>query len=283
MSLAALEKRLEAVEAHLTPQEWAIRLADEMRKHPSEAEFFKAEAQRTLAESAVMRPFHALAEHAEARHPGKRPEDWQAKRELYRRLHDEYDGLKVMLLEVNQNTRGEGRVLGYRALLNLASVPDPPFAERDVTIAIELMKAWREQAVSTLEDLIAHQAAVQIVRDRYFNGHAILFKDVEELLTTTVGIMQTAVEEYGACREITAAAAAQRKGRRKGDAPSGEVMSALDIEAVRAGIDASKAAALAERWVSTAKRTATIAGLADDRARAAYSWRWLREECGVES
>jgi hypothetical protein len=28
--------------------------------------------------------------------------------------------------------------------------------------------------------------------------------------------------------------------------------------------------------------TGTIAGLEDDRARVAYAWWWLREECGVE-
>jgi hypothetical protein len=281
MSLATLEKRLDAAEIQLTPREWAIRLADEMRKHPSAAEFLKAEARGAQEESSVMRPFQALAEQAEQQHPGKRPADWEAGRALHLKLSDEYDMLKRLLAEVNEQTWTEGRALALMALVRLVTVPELPFSVRHATLAVERMKAWRGIAVSVLGDIFTHQAAVRIVQDRHFNGHAILYRDMEEKLTLAVRVMTNAVEDYDMCREMTAAVVAKAKRKRKADDKGTDAVPALDIEAIRAGI-AGKATALAEWWASTAKRDCTLAGM-DDRARTAYAWQCLQEGYGVRT
>jgi hypothetical protein len=103
---------------------------------------------------------------------------------------------------------------------------------------------------------------------------------VEALLTTAVGIMRAAVEEFEVLREMTAANRAKAGRRQRGGGNEAEDVPPIDVEAVRAGIDAGEAAALAERWYRTAKHSAII-GSCDDRAQTAYAWQWLQEEYGV--
>jgi hypothetical protein len=47
MNNTAKSKRLDKIELRLTPKQWAIRLADEMRRYPSQGEFMKAIAKGT--------------------------------------------------------------------------------------------------------------------------------------------------------------------------------------------------------------------------------------------
>ena len=42
MTTDTAHKRLDGIETHLTPKEWAIRLADEMRKYPDALAHMKA-------------------------------------------------------------------------------------------------------------------------------------------------------------------------------------------------------------------------------------------------
>ena len=42
MNNDAKNKRLDKIELHLTPKQWAIRLADEMRRYDSQQDFLKA-------------------------------------------------------------------------------------------------------------------------------------------------------------------------------------------------------------------------------------------------
>ncbi len=52
-------KRLDNIELKLTPKQWAIRLADEMRRYASE-EDLKAIAKGTYRQSPYIKPFYAL-------------------------------------------------------------------------------------------------------------------------------------------------------------------------------------------------------------------------------
>jgi hypothetical protein len=71
----------------------------------------------------------------------------------------------------------------------------PPFG-RGVCLRSPLIEAWADEAVMVIVDVFAHKAVVQAVEESYFEGHPILFRDVELRLaqTTKSGSRTSAVE-----------------------------------------------------------------------------------------
>ncbi len=56
MTTTTAHKRLDEIETHLTPTEWAVRLADEMRKYPDSLAHMKALVKLPLHELPVQSP-----------------------------------------------------------------------------------------------------------------------------------------------------------------------------------------------------------------------------------
>jgi hypothetical protein len=75
MKVSTKAKRLDTMELQLTPKEWAISLAEQMRSQPSEAEFVRVVAEQPYREWPWVKPFFKLAKQAEERHPGRKPDD----------------------------------------------------------------------------------------------------------------------------------------------------------------------------------------------------------------
>ena len=73
MTSLSNKKRLDSLEVSLSPKEWAIRLADQMRSHPSELDFLQTIAKGTFEGSSIIHPFRALRNQAEERYPGEKP------------------------------------------------------------------------------------------------------------------------------------------------------------------------------------------------------------------
>jgi hypothetical protein len=65
MPISSEQKRLDKLETHLTPKELAIQLAQEIRWHASDEDFWKAWAKRELRESPFVKPFSRLAQQAQ--------------------------------------------------------------------------------------------------------------------------------------------------------------------------------------------------------------------------
>src|SRR5713101_9238090 len=101
MATSTKQRRLDDMELQLTPKEWAIRLAAEMRKHPRQEGFWKAITKGTYRDSLIVKPFFKLAEQAEARHPGNSPEDIGARNQLNRNLRREFAALRGLVWGVN--------------------------------------------------------------------------------------------------------------------------------------------------------------------------------------
>jgi hypothetical protein len=70
-----LNKLLDSVEINLTPKQWAISYADDIRKHPTYQEALKALAEGAYLESALVKPYHALSQQAQDRRPGSQPHE----------------------------------------------------------------------------------------------------------------------------------------------------------------------------------------------------------------
>ena len=95
-------KRLDKIEVELTPKQWAIMYADEIRRHPCGLDFLRAQTKGPYHESVCTKPYRALLDQAEARHPGQKPEDIRAKEELRRGLEREYQALTGLRNEINR-------------------------------------------------------------------------------------------------------------------------------------------------------------------------------------
>jgi len=123
MTKTTIKKRLDEAEARLTPREWAIRLADEIRKYPSIDEAIKASLKVTNEEAVLGdRPYQALAKQAEERHPGNRPDEMAAFNKLSEKLWTEYQTLRNLIFHINSTVMERLEVFGLKAALKLSTL-----------------------------------------------------------------------------------------------------------------------------------------------------------------
>ena len=123
MTKTTAKKRLDEIEAQLTSKEWAIRLADEIRKYPSIDEAIKASL-KVPNEEAILgdKPYQALSRQAEERHPGRKPEDMAAYNKLAEKLWTEYDTLRHVIFKINIRIMERLEVYGLKAALKLSTL-----------------------------------------------------------------------------------------------------------------------------------------------------------------
>jgi len=114
------QNRLAKIEVQLTPKEWAIRLTEEMRKHPRQEDFWRTIIKGTYRDSVIVKPFFKLAEQAEERHPGNNPTDISARNQLNRNLRREFAALRGLVWGVNDAIAYRAKSLGLRAALKLS-------------------------------------------------------------------------------------------------------------------------------------------------------------------
>src|SRR5712692_3871593 len=228
------QKRLAKIEVQLTPKEWAIRLAAEMRKQPLAADFLKVVRRRTYREWPWVKPFFKLAEQAEARHPGNSPEDIRARNQLNRKLRTEFHSLKGLIFKVNETTMTKAETNGLKAALKLSTLhalilqdafgrTASKFAawveeykaadeEEEYEVMLKelaayadaslvetpsgslrhgqglrlrfpsLIEGWVDDSTMLIMDAFAHKAAVQVIQEKYFDGHPVLFWHVEDAM-----------------------------------------------------------------------------------------------------
>jgi hypothetical protein len=130
------------------------------------------------------------------------------------------------------------------------SGPVPP--EDDSNRYPSPLAEWNHELTALLKDFFAHHAAVELVQGRHFNGHPILFRDLESELTETARTIESAVataNEYLKCRAGLLKAEPSQAGR--------EDKLAVAIESIKASANGQRAAAIAEQWLHDASFEAT--------------------------
>jgi hypothetical protein len=155
-----------------------------------------------------------------------------------------------------------------------------------------VIEDWVAEAVALASDVFAHRAAVLAVQDQHFDGHPILFRDVETRLDDAIktlgdGIatfndyLKTRAELFKRDRE-----ASQIEDDGIGFAIHGELEGYLtiSIDAIRATAEKTKAEQIAAKWITLAKDKAKLDILEESEGDAAaiLDWNRLREEIGVE-
>ena len=122
MSAPTKHNRLDNIEVQLTPKQWAIRLVDEIRKHPSESHFDRAVARGTTREAPFINPTYNLAEQAERCYPGNKPPSVNVRIQLERKLRTEFRALKLLIWKANGNISRNAEINGLKAALKLLTL-----------------------------------------------------------------------------------------------------------------------------------------------------------------
>lgn len=122
MTKTMAKSRLDEMEMQLSPKEWAIRLADEIREYPGLQAYIEAALKSPASKAALYRPYRALQELAAKHHPGRKPEDITARNQLAKKLAMEFHALKQIILDINERLLKKEEVLGLSAALRLAQL-----------------------------------------------------------------------------------------------------------------------------------------------------------------
>ena len=236
MTASAKERRLDAIEVHLTPKEWAIRLAHEMRSEPSEADFLRVVADEPYREWPWVKPFFKLCEQAEARYPGNRPENIRARNQSAGRLRTEFHALKKLIYKANEIIKSKAETIRLKTGLKLATLhtlilqdaisrtarktaawvrltTDPAADDERQLILNELasyiecglpssraflslVEDWVDELTMLLMDVLLHNAVLREIQEKHFDGHPILFCDAESKLIETIKSLEDVVSTF---------------------------------------------------------------------------------------
>ena len=300
MTATTAHKRLDEIETHLTPKEWAIRLADEERRYPNGLAYMEALAKLPFDELTVRRAFFALEEQAAEQHPGQKPDDIRARHCLTDALWDEFHTLKLLIRDVNRAMQGKVESIGLEVALRLSSlhalILEDAFSHTATQAAallttqrganserqtvLKLLAAFTESGISEttpeewsaehsapLKDFFAQRAAVELVQDQHFDGHSILSPELEAELTEATRTIESAVataNEYLKRRSELLKAEPSQAGR--------EGKLAIALESIKASTNGQRAAAVAAKWLNDARKEAVETD--------AERWERWREEYG---
>jgi hypothetical protein len=288
-----------------------------MRKYPSLDEYMRAELKKPCKESLYQKPYRLLEEQAEEREPVKTRQDTEARQRLTRKLQTEFHLLKSIILHANLTILQGAEALRLKAALRLSLlhglVTQDAFAstarkssswvknckgsatnkeERGAMLGNlaaytrvppSVIEDWVEDIVSLFVEAFTHQGAVQTIESKYFDGHFILYRDVENGLDETKKMVEGGVamfNEYMKTREalfkaykVRPAGPVERQGR-----------ITIDLDDIK---DQAKkqVAARADHWVKCSREKTEASNLeaaGDHPGYVAFEWNRLREIFGVE-
>ena len=301
MSNSAKSKRLDKIELQLTPRQWAIRMADEMRRYPSREDFLKALGKDTCRQAPFIAPFFPLGEQAKERWPT----DNRKEVELSGKLRTAFRLLTLLLANINNaimRKAEENRLkvalqesmlqtLIWKGAFVHVAITDVSWASSAIEARLcppSLLENWVDN-LTLLMNTIAYKAAVQAIQEKYFESHPILFKDVETEFETTIGMVRHLIAGFNEYRKDVAGPPNRESDQEQQKAGianalpfESEISPPIDIEAIEKCSE-ELAHFIVERWV----RDATVIGTADILRETGmhedYVWQHFRKEMGLES
>jgi hypothetical protein len=242
------EKRIDSIEAALTPKEWAIKTVDQWRSFPSEAEYIRAMAKDPAMQ--FERITAAMRGQAKEKHRGNSEDVIRARIKFTHALQGEYHSLRTLTLNANIAIMRGGEAAGLKAALilsklekivlqdafgrtarkaaewieeykkadkvdeenrqimlqELAAYANIDFGEK-LEDSIPLPGGLSFRIPSVIENLVAEvvtlalggygvRAAVQSIQDQYFDGHSILFLNVEAGLDSAIKHLEEGIETF---------------------------------------------------------------------------------------
>ena len=127
MSIGAVNKRLDEIERHLSPKEWAIQLAEKMRQYPCEKDFWKAVVKEPSQECLLFKPLFRLDEQTRTDVPGKRREDINERNEnerneLSHKRRAEFQQLKLFIASLNTIIKDKTQIIALEFALKASRI-----------------------------------------------------------------------------------------------------------------------------------------------------------------
>jgi hypothetical protein len=296
-------KRLDKLELELTPKQWALKLAYEMRRYPSQEDFMRGVAKGSYRQSPFARPFFALKEQARE-HSSKRDPKERVSEEfkLNCKLRKEFHALKHLINSVNDQTKANSRTNREKTAVRL-------FKLQSLILQDVLSRSAGTQHVSASSARLRHSAglkdcgdclavlwietsayntAVRIIQERYFESQPILFNDIEMASDTVIRTVQDAIELFNEYCELRADLS-NRKARKK--LPKGEATGAAPFErdsALRTETKEIKerteilAQFLVHKWAGEATFRGTADILEESGQHEDFIWARFRHDVGLE-
>jgi hypothetical protein len=309
MTTISGQKRLDEAEVYLTPKEWAIRLVKEMRHYPCQGDFWRSAATREYRDWPWVLPFYRLSQQARAQYSGKRPENVDRCIECERKLRTEFQTLRSLIgradeiiwkkaekvtlktalkvstlqtlilkdtLSQTANNAAKNSEAKISADGNNRRILEKLRADTDAGLP-SLIELLADDLAMLMEDIFQHQLSVELVQDRYFDGHPILFRDVEDNLMQAIKAVRDAVGIFNSYVTIRSELFEAGLGHEDDGnfAASGERTGHLiiNIEKVR---DRARLTDVDE-WVKDSKQDAIVDILQETGEDKAYRWRIFRE------
>jgi hypothetical protein len=302
MSDEKKNKRLDKMELQLTPKQWAIRLADEMRRYPSEKDFLKAIGKGTFRQTPFTKPFFVLAEQAHQRWPDENQEHRYKESELNRKLRMEFQALKVLINNINSaiKIKAEANKLKAELLLSKlqtlilkdslvhSGVGEKSSASQARLHFLSELEEWADDAAYLLMDTTPYKTAVQSIQESYFETHPILYKENEMALERAILAVRDAIAQFNEYLKIRAKRSNQGSDHEQQNADvanatpfEGESRLTIDIEAVEERTE-FLGDVIAQKWVKDAKFTANAGILKETGKHEDFVWGQFRKEMGLE-
>lgn len=120
MTIASEQKRIDDIEIYLSPKEHGIQLVQEMRKYPNDREFLEAVMTTEYRDCIYFKPLSKLTQQAEARYPGKSPQDMSLRIQLDRKLRIEFQELKLLVKNINDIVKEKAKTIALLAAVEIS-------------------------------------------------------------------------------------------------------------------------------------------------------------------
>lgn len=277
MSTSAAKTRLSNVEGLLTPQQWAIRIVDAIRRHPSLGDFTVAEIR--AGSSMIHEAQAALVKKVEAMYSGRK--EYTERRAAMKHTSIAFETLKNLIFGVNSTVDSRTGRARTEVALKLQTLQTiilrdafgrtadhaatwikskagrgskdaahqaqllgelAAYADQGNDIAfLSTAEMWADSIQALAFDLIYHKAAIAQIQDAYFDGHEILAVDIEEDLDSAIEIVRQAAAQYNE----------YRTARNKHDSHA-----RIDLKAI--SIPYKGAKRLADHWLTPAQDEAIL-------------------------
>jgi hypothetical protein len=303
MNNDAKSKRLDKIELQLTPKQWAIRLADEMRRYASEEDFLKAIGKGTYRQSPFTKPFYALAQQAKERWPKQTPEHSFRGGELNRRLRMEFQALKMLINNINTAINIKAEMNRLKAALQLyrlqtlilkdslgysggceTSSPGQP----RLHFLLEL-EEWADDSANLLTETTPYKTAVQTIQEVYFESHPILYKDNEIAFEKAIRAARDVIAQFNEYLKVRGKLSNRESGHEQQKAETAHAMLferegrlPIDIEAVEKRAEILDDI-IVQKWVKDAKDKANADILRETGKHEDFVWQHFQKDMELNS
>lgn len=151
-----------------------------------------------------------------------------------------------------------------------------------------IIEEWVKGTVALIADVFAHQAAVKMIQDKHFDGHAFLFKDSEAGLDKTIKTIQDGVETFNEYLQTRAELfKAEWDDEEKEDGITSAIpgeregLLTIKMDAIK-GQAAGRAEVLVEGWVKQSRVDAMLQAANPEEAKT-IARQYYRDVSGMKS